>query len=200
MSKKPPVFGEKYHKETGELYADIGRIAVNAEHLNDAMNYTCSVLLHKKGLPTEYVATVLAGANLESMRRIWISLMKLFYRVDTGANEIIEQLSHRIDNITQRRNDTIHRVWFIGQGDEDTVSFAIAQSEKIGRDIRPKGRGGVRVSSRDTRDFKEIIREMQLLQNLVNTVTVCIASGQDIKGRFFFEDGELKPGPPRIKK
>jgi hypothetical protein len=164
MAKTPKVSNEDYEKQTSKLYADLGRIAVHSEHLNNAMHLACMSVLTQKGLPSEYATTVLAGMNLENSRRLWVSLMKLAYRGNTDANEMLKHLSTRIDNVTRRRNDNIHRVWYIGWGNEETPSYEVADSVILRRDVSDKGQGGVKVSSRDTKDFVEIIDELIVLK------------------------------------
>ena len=105
---------DEENRQIEGLYASIGRIAVHAEHLNHAMQQCCIMLLRGRDEENELVDTALAGHNLESMRRVWISMMKLHYRGDTEVTGMIDHLSRRIDAIAQRRNDTIHRLWFIG--------------------------------------------------------------------------------------
>jgi hypothetical protein len=92
-----------------------------------------------KGLPQNYAETVLIGQNLENMRRVWESLLKLHYSGDADAIGMINHLSSRIDNITKRRNDTVHRLWFIGWGNEETESYEVASSVKGTRHLGNKG-------------------------------------------------------------
>ena len=83
-----------------------------------------------KGLPQNYAQTVLVGQNLENMRRTWELLMKVHYTADADAIHTIHQISNRLDNIIRRRNDTVHRLWFIGYGNEETKSYEVAGSIK----------------------------------------------------------------------
>jgi hypothetical protein len=100
------------------LYASVGRIAVLSEHLNHAMAQTCALLLKGRNDNHELADTAVAGHNLESMRRVWVAMMKLAFREDNVTTDMIDHLSERIDKAAQRRNDTIHRLWYIGYGPE----------------------------------------------------------------------------------
>ena len=93
-----------------------------------------------KGLPQNYAQTVLVGQNLERMRRTWELLMKVHYTGDAAAIGMIDHISNRLDNIIRRRNDTVHRLWFIGYGNEETKSYEVADSIKVTSDIGKKGR------------------------------------------------------------
>jgi hypothetical protein len=52
------------------------------------------------------------------MRQVWVSMMKLAFRSDDETCGTIDHLGGRIDNIAKRRNDTIHRLWYIGLDDD----------------------------------------------------------------------------------
>jgi hypothetical protein len=108
------------------------------------------------------------------MRRTWESLMKVHYTGDAEAIGMIDHISNRLDDIIRRRNDTVHRLWFIGYGDEETKSYEVAGSIKGTPDIGKKGRGGVKCTDKDTRDFEEVISEMQKLTALVSRFMVCV--------------------------
>jgi hypothetical protein len=122
VGKEPKVSKEEREAQTGKLYAKVGKIAVLGEHLNFAMFQCCGQVLEVRGVPQNYAQTVLTGQNFENMRRTWESLMKVFYAGDPEAMGMIDHLSNRLDNIIRRRNDTVHRLWFIGWGNEETRS------------------------------------------------------------------------------
>jgi hypothetical protein len=174
MSKEPTVSKEKREAQTERLYAKVGKIAVLGEHLNFAMFECSHKVLEVRGLPQNYAQTVLVGQNLEKMRRTWESLMKVHYAGDTETIGMIDHLSNRLDNIIGRRNDTVHRLWFIGWGNEETESYEVAGSIKGTRDIGKKGQGGVKYTDKDTKDFEEIIEEMQKLTSLVARFRGCV--------------------------
>ena len=121
MSKVPKVSTEEFEKQTTQLYADIGRIVVNAEHLNLAMTWCCSVILEIQGVDQKYCNTIFAGMNIENMRRMWTAMMKLHYRDDARDIKMIDHLDNRIDNVNSRRNKVIHKIWWIGWGNKESV-------------------------------------------------------------------------------
>ena len=86
--------------------------------------------------------------------------MKVHHTGDAGAIGMIDHISNRLDNIIRRRNDTVHRLWFIGWGNEEMESYEVAGSIKGTRNIGKKGQGGVKYTDKDTRDFEEIISEI----------------------------------------
>ena len=197
MTETPMVSPREREVQIASLYEKIGRIAVQAEHLNNSMNMCCLLYLERKGLPQTYGNTVLAGRNLEPMRRMWTALMKEEYSGNSAANKIIEDLSTRIDNANRHRNEIIHRIWFIGWGNEQTETFEKAASMKFKLDNRG---GGVKISERDTSDFETVIEELRLLTEMVRRVMgCCVIQGRQtghgkLENNFHYVDGKLKPG------
>lgn len=183
---------DEFERQIESLYASIGRIAVLSEHLNHAMGQSCVLLLKGRNDIHQLADTALAGHNLESMRRVWVAMMKLAFRGDRTTTDMIDHLSGRIDKVTQRRNDTIHRLWYIGYGHEDTTSFEVAESTKYLRDSRERGSGGIRVSKRDSQDFAEIIEEIDSLTKLVWRLCLCVAFDEIPADNFAYEDGKLE--------
>lgn len=205
MGKEPKVSKEEHEAQTEKLYAKVGKIAVLGEHLNFAMLQCCRQVLEVKSLPQYYAQTVLVGQNLENMRRTWESLMKVFYAGDTDAIAMIDHLSNRLDNVIRRRNDTVHRLWFIGWGNEATESYATADSIKAVRDIGKKGAGGVKHTDKDTKDFEDIIEEIKKLTSLLWRFSGCVGMivfhpdgsvGKPVKNFHYDADGQLIDAPP----
>jgi hypothetical protein len=203
MSKEPKVSKEEREAQTERLYAKVGKIAVLGEHLNFWMSQCSLQVLQVRGLPQNYSQVVLVGQNLESMRRTWESLMKVHYAGDADAIGMIDHLSNRLDNIIRRRNDTVHRLWFIGWGNEETESYDVAGGMKGTRDIGKKGQGGVKYTDKDTKDFEEIIEEMQKLTALVGRFMACVAAtvfgpstGRPANNFHYDANGQLIDAPP----
>ncbi len=203
MSKEPRVSKEQREAQTESLYAKVGKIAVLGEHVNFAMHACSLQVLQMKGLPQNYAETVLVGQNLENMRRTWESLMKVHYADDADAIGMINHLSNRLDNIIRRRNDTVHRLWFVGWGNEETESYDVADSIKGTRDTGKNGQGGVKYTNKDKNDFEEIIEEMQKLNKLVLRFMGCIVTsvfgtnrGTPAKNFHYEANGQLVDAPP----
>jgi hypothetical protein len=203
LDKEPKVTKEEREAQTERLYAKVGKIAVRGEHLNFALFQCSSQVLEAKGLPQNYAETVLVGQNLEKMRRTWESLMKVHFTGDADAIGMIDHISNRLDNIIRRRNDTVHRLWFIGWGNEETGSYEVAGSIKGTRDIGKKGQGGVKYSNKDTKDFEEIVQEMQKLTALAYRFMGCVVmplmdpnKGKPADNFHYDANGQLIDAPP----
>jgi hypothetical protein len=205
VGKEPKVSKEEREAQTEKLYAKVGKIAVLGEHLNSAMFQCCCQVLRVRGLPQNYAQTALIGQNSENMRRTWESLMKVFYAGDPKAIGMIDHLSNRVDNVTQRRNNTVHRLWFIGWGNEETESYEAASGIKPVRDIEKKGVGGVKYTEKDSKDFEEINDELQKLTSLVMRFSACVAMilfhpdrsvGGPAKNFHYDAKGHLVDAPP----
>lgn len=174
------------------LYAQLGRIVVESEHLNSAMGIICYEILVAKGLPDEYAEMLLAGMKLENTRRLWVPLTKLFYDGNKRALEVIDHFSTRIDNVTKRRNDVVHRVWIVSSA-ESTTSYAAAHGYKRLRELpSKKNRGGYRILKRDARDFQEIFRELRALVTCLHIFMGCVITNGTIEAKFRSDaDGKL---------
>jgi hypothetical protein len=174
VGKEATISKEEREAQTELLYAKIGKIVVLAEHLNFALAQCSHKVLEVKGLPQNYALAVLVGQTIENMRRTWESLMKVHYTADAEAIGMIDHIANRLDDIIRRCNDTVHRLWLIGWGNEETISYEAAGSIKWTRDIAKGSQGGVKHTARDTRDFEEIISEMQKLTALVWRFSGCV--------------------------
>ncbi len=158
-----------------EFYSELGQIAAGSEHLNLNIRATCIELLRERGLPNEYGNIVLAGNNLESIRRVWVSLFKFEFGQSPEMNGLIDKFATRIDNITRRRNDAIHSYWVISHNPfEETVGV------KIARDISSKGSGGVRATKKPDDDFSEIIDELNRLEATMDAIRKAIRDKADV--------------------
>ena len=122
---------------------------------------------------------------------------------DAHAIDMIDHISNRLDNIIRCRNDTVHRLWFIGYGIEETKSYEVAGSIKGSPDIGKRGRGGVKYTDKDTRDFEEVIGEMQKLTALVSRFMVCVVmpifdtnTGKPTNNFHYDGRGQLIDAPP----
>ena len=203
MGKEPMVSKEEREAQTDRLYAKIGEIVVLAEHLNFALAQCSHKTLEVKGLPLNYAQAVLVGQTTENVRRTWESLMKVHYAADVEAIGMIDHIANRLDNIIRRRNDTVHRLWFIERGNEETISYEVAGSIKWTPDIGKAGQGRVKYADRDTRDFDEIISEMQKLTALVRRFSGCVVmpifdanTGKPVNNFHYDAKGQLIDAPP----
>ena len=177
MGKEPIVSREEYQAQTERLYAKIGRVTVEAEHLSYEM-FNCSVMiLETRGLDQPFAQTALSGHNLESMRRLWESLTKQVYQGDDFAQDLITKLSKWIDTVNQQRNKVVHSLWYIGWGNESTVSYEDALSRQVKRATGKGEQGGLKYSSlkKDAEGFQEIIDALLELTGLVRRLNGCIS-------------------------
>ena len=117
---------------------------------------------------------------------------------------MIDHVSHRIDNVVRRRNDTIHRLWFIGWGNEETETYEVAGSMKAVRNIGKNSLGGVRYTDRSTEDFDEIIGEIEKLTAIVRRFLGCVVidrnRGKPTANFHYDSSGKLVDAPPPAKK
>jgi len=179
-------------KQIEVLYAKLGRIAVLSEHLNHAMHTGCLQILLLHGLDYRFASIVLVGQNLENMRRTWESLMKAHYEGNTFALDAINNLSQRLEKVIKRRNDTIHTRWMIGWGNEQSESYAAAESMKEKRDIGRRGTGFTKLAFGSTEDFDETISQLEVLASLVGRLMGCAIGNNSVQNNFGYDaEGNL---------
>lgn len=192
MAKKPKVSPADREKQTAVLYEHVGRIVVDVEHLNQAMYIACLFILTSHGLPQPYASTVLAGMNLEPMRRMWTALMKQHMEGDKKALEMIDHVSGRIDKANSARNQIVHKVWYIGWGNDETETYEIAAGSRAVRDMK---KGGTRILNRDTKHFGEVLQEIQTLSDIALRMHACaLMTGKpafSFAHNFRYDDGRL---------
>jgi len=166
------------NKDLKRFYAEVGEIIVRTEHLNRAMNDTLWMLLVLKGgLDEEYAKVVLAGYNIESMRRYWTALVKATFENDTEAHGIIDSVSDRIDRVNGRRNDIVHRLWYT-DFPSDVNLYSRFEGIKTSRAFKRKSPGGIDYSVKKAHQFREIIAELHHVRELINIVMIAASSGR----------------------
>src|SRR5687767_164011 len=101
---------EKYKAQTEELYAAIWRFAVKFEHVCHAMSNTILWALQSDGLRTQRLAdAVLAGLTADPLRKIFGAVLAEVRADDEQDKKIIANVLKRVQKLTERRNDVIHR-------------------------------------------------------------------------------------------
>src|SRR5258705_1588108 len=100
--------------EVDKLYAAIGRFAVKFEHVCHAMSSVLTAILEQNGLRNYKLAiAVLAGVSAESLRKNLEAVLTEVISADPFEQAIVTNILKRIGRLIERRNNVIHRTWFI---------------------------------------------------------------------------------------
>jgi hypothetical protein len=79
----------------------------------------------------------------------------------------------------------------------ETENYNTAGSIKV---VRNKGLGGVKFTNKDTKDFEEIIDELETLTSMVQRFRGCIGINKKPIANFHYDaHGQLVAGPPLRK-
>jgi GTP1/Obg family GTP-binding protein len=176
---------EARNEDLHRFYAEVGEIVVRGEQLNRAMNDTLWMLLVPKGgLDEEYAKIVLAGYNIENMRRYWTAMVKATIGDDAQQQKIVDKLSDQIDGVNRRRNDIVHRLWYTefpgGQ------AYDKLQGIKTSRSF--KSVDGIDYSIKKVHQFDELIKEMRAVHNMIHAVMITTAGGRPLSTYLEFDE------------
>ena len=111
-----------------------------------------------------------------------MSVMNFHYSSDENSQKIVNAISKRVDSINRRRNNMVHRLWFIGYGSGPSDSYEVATGIKTTQDPE----GGVKHNVLDSKTFQEIIDELKVVKGLVDRVCACVSNNREMSKNFHF--------------
>jgi hypothetical protein len=166
----------KRREQSEALYAAIGRFAVKFEHLCFRMSTCIIFVLHDDGLRTQHLANALladltAYPLLQSFRAMVAELRKN----DSNDMRILNNVSNRIEELIEERNDVLHRTWFVGAASDRQQDFSKAPSWKF-RKTRTGPKFKPREGSVD--EFNTLSSEAAELTNIILRITDCLHLGK----------------------
>jgi len=171
----------KYEKETAELYAAIGRFAVQFEHVCHAMTETVQAILHAAGLKNQRLGwAVLAGLTAEPLRAIFGATLAEV-RKDADDLKIIGKLLSNVQELTSQRNDMIHRTWFVGWATVENPDFSTVGGIKY---VNTKAGTDFRTLEYTCADFDALSQRAEELTGIIRVVSALIGMGKPLVGRF----------------
>ena len=188
---------ETFQRQTQAQYAAIGRCAVSFEHVCHAMVSTVLSLLHSQGLRNQRVANaLLAGLTANPLRMIFHSVIAEVRGEKLQGDElrIVDNITKRIRDLAESRNDLIHRTWFVGWVAEDDNEFATVTGAKV-----RKNKEGVRFEAKEFSidDFDRFSTEANELTQIINRLNGCYGFDFDVSKNFLIEgDGTVRTPAP----
>jgi hypothetical protein len=123
---------EKYREQTQDWYAALGRFIIKFEDVRDKMETAIIMILDHDGLRTQILAHALL-ADLTAyplLQRFW-SIVAELRKDDPDDLQILRDVSRRVQELIERRNDVLHRKWFIGYASPEQEDFSNVSSWKF---------------------------------------------------------------------
>jgi hypothetical protein len=184
---------QKYEQQTEEVYAAIGRFAVKFEHVCHAMYLAVMNLLQRHGLQNQRLANcVLDGLTAEPLRRMFAAAVAEV-RGDQLVNDekrIFNNIIKRIQQLTETRNNLIHRTWFVGWAAPTDEDFSSAPGWKF------KNTGkGVEFCGLDYKreDFDSFSAQADELTGIINRLDGCLHLNRSFAENFVLDaDGTVR--------
>src|SRR5215471_6090259 len=107
---------EKRHAEqTAELYAAIGKFAVEFEMVCSSMRAIIMTTLWKEGLHNDNAMEILlADHTAEPLRSLAHSLASETQKLSEKDGRILAAIMNQVQELTKSRNDVLHAEWLIG--------------------------------------------------------------------------------------
>jgi hypothetical protein len=156
-----------------DLYAAIGRFVVEFEHVCRAMEECIVGVPGKDGLETEGLARApLVGLPAGRLFKSFKAVVTELHKNDPEDMRILENVSKRIGDLIEKRNDVIHRTWFIGW--DHSKDSSKAEGEKFKRTKRGAESQRLEVT---VDQFESLSWEAEELSDIVTLVGGCMVEG-----------------------
>lgn len=106
----------------GELHQSIGEFVTAFEEVCYTVHSGVRSLLYSAGLNNQRVADViLAGMTAEPMTALYSSILAETQELDVEDRKVVDNTLKRFRALTTVRNDIVHRMWFVGGGNDQTT-------------------------------------------------------------------------------
>jgi len=182
---------EKLRKQRDAWYAALGRFVVEFEHVCNQMN-TCIIFvlsgnsLRSQNLVQAVLAEFTADPLLSSFRAVVGELRK----GDDYEMRILDNVSKRVQNLIERRNDVIHRTWFIEYWGPKDTEFSKAPSLKFKKSKRGAEPKYLELTAEELGDLS---KEAFELHNIIFRISGCLSLGRPFSKNFRLEkDGTVR--------
>lgn len=179
----------KLKQQTREIHEAIGRFCVVYEHMVFAHQLGVEIMLQMKGLgDSKLPKAVTADLTAEPLRKMWHSVMLVCLDPTPFGRKVLSNVSKQAQKMIEVRNDTLHRVWFVGFGNEHTEDYSAAFTMKHRHSAK-----GVEDRSREqgAEELSAAIARMVEVTALINRVNGCAFLGTTLEENFHFEGGRL---------
>ena len=176
----------KFDEQTEDLYAALGRFAVEFEHVCNYLRVIIMTILNKEGLKNEQVMQILlADLTAEPLRSLVVSLIPQTHKLSQTDKKIVSRILKNVQDLTKNRNDVLHGTWFIGWASVGETEFKNAPGLKFKKD---KSGAATKSFNWTVGEFVELTEKATQLWGLLERLNGCIAFGFTIEKNFVFKD------------
>lgn len=118
--------------EVGELHRSIGEFVTSFEEACFTVHGGIVSLLQNAGLRNQRVADViLAGMTAEPLTSLYAAIVAETQKLEMEDRKVVGNTLKRFRDLTTVRNDIVHRMWFVGGGNDQTSDWSSANSIKV---------------------------------------------------------------------
>ena len=173
---------KRYKEQTEDLYAALGRFAVEFEHVCYYLRLIIMAILSKEGLSNEKVMHILlSDQTAEPLRALMMSLISETHKLSEIDKKIVNKIACRVQELTKKRNDVLHGTWFIGWAHDGDEDFTNAPGVKFKKN--KKGAATMNINWK-VKDFDNLISEAIEVWNLLARLNGCISFNFKIEDNF----------------
>lgn len=173
---------EKHTRQTNEIYQEIGRFAVNFEHVSLAMQFGMRALLQQSGLQNQQLANImLADQTAYPLKTMLQAMVAEACNLDQSDRLIANKIFKRVVDLIETRNNVIHSTWFVGWAGAEDTDFSEVDGHKLS-----KGKDGASVKGFDYKasDFRRLSDECELVTKMINRLWATVAFGRKLSNNF----------------
>lgn len=181
---------KKFKEQTKDLYAALGRFAVEFEHICNYLRLIIMTILSKEGLNNDKVMQIiLADQTAEPLRALVMPLISETQELTEADRKIVSKILTLVQELTKIRNNVIHGTWYIGWVSIGNDECTGAPGVKFKKDQK-----GAATKNFDwkTKDFDDLANKAVELWKLLARLNGCISGNFKIENNFVFDaDGGL---------
>jgi len=178
---------DRWRKQRDPWYAALGRFVVQFEHICHRMKACIIDAEGNFNSPNQQVAfaeldRLTAGPLLDRFKKAVAKLRSDY----PDEMQIFDNISQRLEDLIDKRNDVIHRTWFVEWGEEE---FSKAHSWKF---KRSESGPQFKPLELEASDFDALLEEAKELTDIVLRIDGCLAIGVPFSKNFRVEDGIIR--------
>ena len=164
--------------EVGELHRSIGEFVTSFEEVCFTVHGGIVSLLQSAGLRNQRLADViLAGMTAEPLTSLYAAIVPETQKLEVEDRKVVNNTLKRFRDLTAVRNDIVHRMCFVGGGNDQTSNWSSANRIKV--HINTSG-PIYKVASRGPVELREHVSEAIELVVLFNCFMACFIENRPI--------------------
>ena len=183
-------------RQKTELYAAIGKFAVEFEMLCSGMRSVIMTILAKEGLSNDSVMEILlADQTAGPLQSLVRSLAAETEKLSEKDQKILGTIMNQVQKLTESRNDVLHATWLVGWVAFEDEGLSKALGTRLKRN--KKGVATQRPIFKAA-DFDELASRAEQLARILGGVTNCFSFGEPLEKAFVLDDQGRITITPRV--